>query len=138
MAKAKMTTYELNKQGYNNLEPMTKDAIQEKKEELESWFEAAKSPNFYAGLLCRELNDYTVLRTNGKFHATVKEIIEVLQTRGDILDITYTQDGYAESYQCWVRTSVLTPEQAEAFNVDVIPDIHMYMLFDASDWVIEV
>ena len=117
---------------------MTKEILQEKKEELEIWFETAKSPNYYAGLLCRELNDYTVFRTNGKFHSMVREIIEVLQSRGEILDISYTQDGYAEAYQCWVRTSTLTPEQAEEFGIDMGANIHMYMLFDASDWVIEV
>ena len=143
MAKARLTTYELNQQGYKSIESLTDEAIQEKKQELVDWFEYAAVLTPYAGLLCREVYDFTVFKTNGNYNMTVDEIIDVLKSRGEILDIQFVRDGYAEAYQCWVRADTVTKEQLEemglnADNIDLTPNVYMYMLFDASDWVIDV
>jgi hypothetical protein len=56
----------------------------------------------YYMLLCREENDYTVVRvrkakSQDKFEDL---IIELLQSRGDIKDIDYDTDK--QSLECWV------------------------------------
>lgn len=57
----------------------------------------------YYMLLCREENDYTVVRvrkakSQDKFEDL---IIELLQSRGDIKDIDYDTDK--QSLECWVQ-----------------------------------
>ncbi len=76
----------------------------------------------YYMLLCREENDYTVVRvrkakSQDKFEDL---IIELLQSRGDIKDIDYDTDK--QSLECWVQKD---------------DKIMMYKLFPYSWGVIE-
>lgn len=76
----------------------------------------------YYMLLCREENDYTVVRvrkakSQDKFEDLV---IELLQSRGDIKDIDYDTDK--QSLECWIQKD---------------DKIMMYKLFPYSWGVIE-
>ena len=76
----------------------------------------------YYMLLCREENDYTIVRvrkakSQDKFEDL---IIELLQSRGDIKDIDYDTDK--QSLECWVQKD---------------DKIMMYKLFPYSWGVIE-
>ena len=56
----------------------------------------------YFMLLCREQNDYTVVRVRKIKNSDKFEdlIIELLQSRGDIKDIDYSDDK--KSLECWI------------------------------------
>ena len=76
----------------------------------------------YFMLLCREENDYTVVKVRKAKNPDKFEdlIIELLQSRGDIKDIDYDTDK--KSLECWVQKE---------------DKIMMYKLFPYSWGVIE-
>ena len=76
----------------------------------------------YFMLLCREENDYTVIRVRKTQSPDTFEdlIIELLQSRGDIKDIDYDTDK--KSIECWIQKE---------------DKIMMYKLFPYSWGVIE-
>lgn len=122
MAKVEVDTlYGINKQLYAKITP-DEDKINElinRIKFLDSW-------NQYYMLLCREKNDYTIFYTGNSIdikNNTRKEIKEVLESRGTIIDIVQSESK--DFYECWIRE-----EDTE--------EIFMYAFFPCQDWVIEV
>lgn len=53
-------------------------------------------------LLCRERNDYTIFHINNfRFDEAIQELKEVLESRGEIIDISFVHGQNA--WECWVR-----------------------------------
>ena len=113
-----MNLYEMSKQVVANLPVRSTTAELEPYKKILRKF---KRLGYYM-LLCREENDYTVVRVRKAKSPDKFEdlIIELLQSRGDIKDIDYDTDK--KSLECWVQKE---------------DKIMMYKLFPYSWGVIE-
>lgn len=94
-----MSLYDMSKQIVANL-PVRATAVE--LEPLKKILRKFKHLGYYM-LLCREENDYTVVRvrktkSKDKFEDL---IIELLQSRGNIKDIDYADDK--DSLECWIQ-----------------------------------
>ena len=139
MAEVEFTNYELNKQAYQKIPAYTQEQKIELRQKIAVTFSEQAS---YIGILCRERNDYTLIHVNNnRYLCAAEEIIEVLESRGDIIDSTYIEPEdfkYIPYYQVWVRESAKSCELAEILeSVKWTPQINVYMIFNAKDWVIE-
>lgn len=117
------TLYDFNKMIMATQNPLTKDEINEKLQNLEDWFNLRIDG--YAMLLCRERYDFTVfhlyeLQNENPPNIAAKELIEILQNRGDILSIE--KENNTSTFEIWLKID------EEAFA---------YYLFACDDWVIE-
>ena len=115
---SKITLYDMSKQIVSNL------AVRSTYAELEPCKQILRKFKHlgYYMLLCREENDYTVIRVRKAKNPDKFEdlIIELLQSRGDIKDIDYDTDK--QSLECWIQKE---------------DKIMMYKLFPYSWGVIE-
>ena len=113
-----MNLYEMSKQVVANLPIRSTSAELEPCKKILRKF---KHLGYYM-LLCREENDYTVIKVRKAKSPDKFEdlIIEILQSRGDIKDIDYDTDK--KSLECWVQKE---------------DKIMMYKLFPYSWGVIE-
>ena len=113
-----MSLYDMSKQIVANL-PIRSTAAE--LEPLKKILRKFKHLGYYM-LLCREENDYTVVRVRKANSPDKFEdlIIELLQSRGDIKDIDYDTDK--KSLECWIQKE---------------DKIMMYKLFPYSWGVIE-
>jgi hypothetical protein len=73
-------------------------------------------------LLCRERNDYTIFRLEDSISDFESALIECLNNRGKVLDITKQEDG---NYEIWIRDNVTD-------------DNVVYYLFNYNNAIIEV
>lgn len=117
------TLYDFNKMIMATQSPLTKNEINEKLQSLEDWFNLRIDG--YAMLLCRERYDFTVfhlyeLQNENPPSIAAKELIEILQNRGDILSIE--KENNTSTFEIWLKID------EEAFA---------YYLFACDDWVIE-
>ena len=117
------TLYDFNKMIMATQSPLTKNEINEKLQSLEDWFNLRIDG--YAMLLCRERYDFTVfhlyeLQNENPPSIAAKELIEILQNRGDILSIE--KENNTSTFEIWLKIN------EEAFA---------YYLFACDDWVIE-
>lgn len=117
------TLYDFNKMIMATQSPLTKNEINEKLQNLEDWFNLRIDG--YAMLLCRERYDFTVfhlyeLQNENPPSIAAKELIEILQNRGDILSIE--KENNTSTFEIWLKID------EEAFA---------YYLFACDDWVIE-
>ena len=139
MANVQLTNYELNKQAYLKVSPLTDKQIQEKQKELSKWVVTVGHwPLHYAGLLCREVYDFTIFHIERDERAAAASIIDTLRQRGEILDIDRRTDEYGTTWQCWVRAPMTTEDIDLPVNAKDYGVVRMYMLFDATDWVVKV
>ena len=140
MADVQLTNYELNKQAYLKMPPLTDKQIQEKQKEITKWVMTIGNwPAQYAGLLCREIYDFTIFNIDTQIYKEAAEtIIDTLRQRGEILDIDRRTDEYGTTWQCWVRAPMTTEDIDLPVNIEDYGVVRMYMLFDATDWVVEV
>lgn len=116
----KMTLYDMSKQIVVNLPVRSTPAELESCKKILRKFKRLG----YFMLLCREENDYTVIKVRkAKNNPDNFEdlIIELLQSRGDIKDIDWSNDK-KEDIECWVQKD---------------DKIMMYKLFPYSWGVIE-
>lgn len=136
MANVALTNYEINQQAYANIKPFTEEQIQKDLGLMTSWIEAYGNWE-YLGILCRDKHDYTLVHTNGHFENTIQEMREILESRGEIVDIVYITAE--DVYQVWVRErrTEAIKELEEGLNYKWTPTTWLYMVFDATDWVIE-
>lgn len=139
MSQVKMTNYEINKQAYLNFPKPSEEELGLLLNNPGGWF-STKMDKKYFMLLCRERNDYTLIHVNNyNFDAAVQEIKEILESRGDILDIQFVHGE--DCYQCWVRErytdSIRELEEQGPNKFKWTPQVWMYMLFEAEDFVIE-
>ena len=117
------TLYDFNKMIMATQSPLTKSEINEKLQSLEDWFNLRIDG--YAMLLCRERYDFTVfhlyeLQNENPPSIAAKELIEILQNRGDILSIE--KENNTSTFEIWLKID------EEAFA---------YYLFACDDWIIE-
>jgi len=119
----RMSVYELNQQAYKNVKPMNKEKIKNAVFDILDYMEKHIDCKYYM-LLCRELNDYTLFNkiNVSSFQTSARTVIEIASSRGELLDVRPNEEmGYIEF---WVK-----------HNSDNEP--HMYLFFNAADFVIE-
>lgn len=90
-----------------------------------AWFSTHLFSNYYC-LMCRDkkVPDVTILHfKNMNYSKGMEEVRDLLESRGEILDIVY--DHVNDAYKCWVRT-----------KDDNKPN--MYYLFDGEKMVIDI
>lgn len=97
------TLYDVNKQMVAQGKPMSRSKINDKKFELQNWFNW--KIDSYAMLLCRQRNDYTVFHLYEKQNPNppklaAQECIGCLQDRGQIMDMILQKD---DAWEMWVR-----------------------------------
>ena len=92
-----LTLYDMNKQAYKQEKPLDIVLLHIKVHDMINDIYTRKIP--YWMLLCRERNDYTVFIPLTE-EGTYQDMLECLQTRGDILDIDKQKDG---NYEIWIR-----------------------------------
>jgi len=92
-----LTLYDMNKQAYSQEKPLDKIALNIKVNNMITDLYSTKNP--YWMLLCRERNDYTVFIIL-TIEGTVKELLETLNNRGQVLSINKQKDG---NYEIWIR-----------------------------------
>ena len=101
--KSGVTLYDLNKDLLQKEKALSKAKIMQKRPEIISFFKEI-SNNYYM-LLCNDLKDYTVFKTDDKREDTytiaADELILCMQNRGNILSIERTQDNIA--LEIWMR-----------------------------------
>ena len=120
--------YQLNQQAYDRVKPLTP---LKKKEQLSNLYEWVKEQRCdYVMLLCHERRDYTVLRFKTREDQKYKngiytDLLECLENRGKILDVRYLQDQ--DAWEIWLRI----------FG-DKSHQNHMYMFFNAEEFIVEV
>lgn len=122
MAELELTMYDVNKQLMNQREPLSDKDIAHEVAGIAAWF--SYETDRYFMLLCRELADYTVfnfLPGSKKCYEASQELLECLANRGEVLDISYDNDG--RYYSIWLR---------------IDDDSFLYHLFPYSIGVIEV
>ena len=139
MAKiATQTNYEINQEGYRHVEPLTEPDLTSKLTNIGAWFSFLDKIE-YVGVLCRERNDYTVIHLHGyNYNKAVQELRELLESRGEIMDVDY---AHGEDYfQVWVRErrTESVDKVVEGLNYEWKPQVWMFAVFNADDWVIEV
>ena len=139
MGNVNLTNYEMNKQAYAS--ENFKFDVEKNKQDIE-----IAANNFYlknckyVGLLCRERNDYTVFKLSNNLKNFQNELTEILYGRGTVVDVLYDYNDISESYQIWIRErrTEAVEDLIKDTNYKWTPQVWMYMLFDATDWVIEV
>lgn len=138
MGNIEMTNYDLNKQAYAQISPMNKEELQKALLNIGDWFSYCFKSEYFM-LLCRERNDYTTIHINNfQFDKAIQELQEILESRGEIIDIQFAHESNA--WECWVRErrtkTIEELEKDTAFKWT--PQIWMFLLFDAQGFVVEV
>ena len=88
----------------------------------EIWCSFLQGDHSYWMFLCRERNDYTVFRLENSISDFESALIECLNNRGKVLDITKQSDN---NYEIWIRD----------FDTD---ENVIYYLFNYNNAIIEV
>jgi len=97
---AEITLYEVNKQLMDKKDPLTDTLLARDIADIASWTSFVQDKYFM--LLCHELRDYTLFHfvgSNKKIHEASQELLETLQTRGEVISIDYE----ANYYSIWLR-----------------------------------
>lgn len=119
MSEVELSNYDIHKQLYSSVEPLTEDVLATQLVSVGAWFSSNMQCSHYT-LMCRELYDFTVLQFKTlNFDKATQELRELLESRGEIMDIAYSHA--AKGYECWVR--------------DVDGEVNMYLLFE-SPWIV--
>jgi hypothetical protein len=138
MSDIQMTNYDLNKQAYAQIDPLDERELKKALLNIGDWFSYCFKSEYFM-LLCRERHDYTTIHIhNFQFDKAVQELKDLLNSRGEVLDIQFVHDSNA--WECWVRER-RTPsieELEKDTDFKWTPQVWMFMLFDAQDFVIEV
>ena len=116
------TLYDFNKQILLKQEKLNQLDIEKIKPKLEEWFNW--QIDGYAMLLCREKYDFTVFHLYEKQNSNpceiaVRELIDLLHNRGDILSI---EPHNSTEWEIWLK---------------IDKEIFVYYLFNCDDWVIQ-
>lgn len=116
--------YDFNKQAMLSQKPLNAEQIKSLKPALEEWFNWRIDG--YAILLCRERYDFTIFHLYEKENpnppeVAVKELIELLLNRGEILSIE--KDNIDNMvWEIWLKIG---------------NEVFAYYLFNCDEWVIE-
>ena len=122
MANVEFSNYEMHKQLYAAMAAPSEKTIGEQFVSIGAWFSTHPASNYYT-LMCREIYDFTTFHfKNMNYDAGMKEVKKTLESRGKVIDISYSQNN--DAYECWVKCND--------------GEIRMYMLFDSDFMVVEV
>lgn len=115
-----ISLYEFNKTNMAQIKPYDPIVLNEITTQVaeDIWYSASS----YWMLLCRERNDYTIFHIHNDKKELQKAILECLNNRGYILDITKQPD---DNYEIWIR------------DFDTNENV-VYYLFDYNNAVVEV
>lgn len=116
--------YDMNKQVMLKQPPLGRLEIDNKKLDLEQWFNWQLDG--YAMLLCRERYDFTIfhlyeLQNPNPPRVAVNELIEVLKNRGKILSIE-KEINNDKIWEIWLK---------------IDKEAYVYYLFNCDDFVIQ-
>lgn len=115
--------YDMNKQAYNSVFPLSDHDILKAKNAISEWLQ--ENVEGYYLLLSNERRDYTFIKTD---HAhtdkCAEEIITALKNRGRILDCRFLDDTH-NTYELWIRDSI-------------DKENYFFALFPANDFIIDV
>ena len=116
-----LSNYEMQKQLYLKAAKPTPKEMNKKITSVGAWFSTHMDCDYYM-LLCKELSDYTVFHFNNmNYEKGMRELEEVLESRGIIKDIRY--NAASDAYECWIEKD---------------EEIHMYLFF-MYDWgIVEI
>lgn len=129
MAKVELgTAYEINKELWKQITQPTEEVIRTQLASLCSWL-SSNYKNHYYMLLCREKNDYTIFYIKqSSYYELGTEVKEVLESRGTIIDISYSHKfGF---YECWIKEHKINEDDEDEYS--------MYAFFPCDNWVVEV
>lgn len=117
------TVYDLNKQLFKKMEPLSEDKKSKELANVGGWFSTHPYCNYYM-LMCKEKSYYTVLHFNNcNYSKGIEELKELLSFQGEILSIHYVHGE--DAYECWIKEKDTQ-------------EIKMFYLF-AYDWgVVEI
>lgn len=123
MANVELDNYTINKQMYAKITPPTSDKVNQMFVNVGAWLSTHYKSHYYM-LLNNELHYYTTFNLKEpNFDKMIQDLKECLFPRGRVLDIEYQ---HAEDcYQIWIKEYKTN-------------EVYMFMLFEASDFVIEV
>ena len=138
MGNVNLTNYEMNKQAYASENFKVDFDVGEKIYDVAYDFDSRCCK--YVGLLCRERNDYTVFKLSTNKNNFASDLWGVLEYRGEIVDIVRDKNEMSDTYQIWIRErrTETIDDLEKDFEYKWIPQVWMFMVFDATDWVIEV
>ena len=101
MAEIEINNYQIHKQLYSQMKPLDDEKLGEKLASVGSWFSAHMKHKYFM-LMCKEESYYTVLHIKDmNYSKAVKELHNLLDFQGDILDIRYVHGE--DAYECWVK-----------------------------------
>lgn len=122
MSNIEISNYDLHKQLFEKVEPLSKDSFNSKLINIGEWFSKSPKCNYYV-LMCRDIYYYTVFHfLNMNFSKGILELKETLEGLGQIIDINYIHGE--DAYECWIKREN--------------GDIQMFYLFPADWMVIEI
>lgn len=119
-----ISVYDFNKQIYGQMTPLTGDKLNAEIANITAWMGSRESFKYFM-LNNYELKWFTIfnLGNQHKYKQAFDDLKEVISNIGTVLAIEYEhQMGY---YEIWMR--------CHEDN-----DVHMFVLFDCNDLVIEV
>lgn len=126
MADIGITDYNIQKQMYMRVKPITPEQMKEQIVSIGAWFSTNPGCNYYM-LMCKELSDYTVIHFNNmNYDEGSKQVQKLAESRGEVLDILYNHAHNA--YEIYVKKENAVGE-LEPF---------MYYLFEYNWGVIEI
>lgn len=115
--------YDMNRYFYSTVPDMDAKKRDEMIMNISMWF-SSKPGNKFFMMLCRELNDYTILYFEHPNYSKGKtELEELLRSRGTVKDIYYNHD--TDTYDFWLLSSL-------------DGQIQMYKIFMCDDFVIQI
>lgn len=135
---AGQTNYEINQEGYRHIDPLQEPELTEKLVNIGAWFSFLSNIK-YVGILCRERNDYTLIHLNNyNYDKAIQELREILESRGEIMDVIYEHGQ--DYFQIWIKERYTEDidNAIQGLNYKWKPQVWMFAVFNATDWVIEV
>ena len=123
MANVEFSNYDMHKQLYAQLKAPSEKILHERYVSIGAWFSTDPMCDYYM-LMCKENSYYTVLHfKNMNYDKGMNEVQELLESRGKVIDITYSQEN--DAYECWLKEKDTN-------------EVSMYYLFKYDWGVIEV
>lgn len=118
-----ISLYDFNKTNMAQIEPYSLDDLDMLVSDLaqDLWSKAENCDRRFWMLLCRERNDYTIFWIYQGAENVKSGVLDCLNNRGNVIDLTQREDG---NYEIWIRDFVTN----ENF---------VYYLFDYTDAIVE-
>jgi hypothetical protein len=113
--------YDINKEAMKQFNPYDPIILNQKCKEIAEKIWNMNKPSYWM-LLCRERNDYTVIRACWDYEELNAAIHDCLINRGFVINITEQEDG---NFEIWLR------------DFDTNENV-VYYLFDYNEAIVEV